>query len=133
MNDGKPLIVIADDDASDRFLIKTAFEEAGMDLQIDECEDGAELIEYAKNACNGKMPRFILLDLNMPKKTGIEVLEFFRENPTICPVPVIILSTSSEQRDISKATELGAAQYIVKPYDYTGYIDVVNQLNIYVQ
>lgn len=129
----KPLIVIADDDASDRFLIKTAFEEAGVNVQIDEYEDGAALIEYAKEPNKPEYPRFILLDLNMPKRTGMEVLEFLKSNPDACPVPVIILSTSSEQRDMSRATELGAVKYIVKPYDYTGYIDVVNSLRHYIE
>jgi CheY-like chemotaxis protein len=129
--ENKPLIVIADDDASDRFLIKNAFEDAGIDIQIDEYDDGAALIDYATDVCHEQLPRFILLDLNMPKRTGMEVLEFLKDHQELCKVPVIILSTSSEQRDITRATELGAVRYIVKPYDYDGYIEVANSLRSY--
>jgi CheY-like chemotaxis protein len=126
-----PRFVITDDDLSDRYLIKTAFEEAKIEAEILEYEDGAELIDFLNNGCKENPPCFILLDLNMPKTTGIEVLEHIKANPTICPVPVIVFSTSSNLNDMIKAKELGAADYIVKPNDYIGYIEIVNVLKKY--
>ena len=76
-------------------------------------------------------PSLILLDINMPKKNGIEVLEFVKENPGICSTPIVILSTSSDPNDMSKTKTLGATDYIVKPADYMGYIEIVKSLNKY--
>jgi chemotaxis family two-component system response regulator Rcp1 len=126
-----PRFVIADDDLSDRYLIKTAFEEAKIDVEITEFEDGAELIDFLDDGFKTNRPCFILLDLNMPKKSGMDVLEYINGNPGVCDVPVIVLSTSSNVADIKKSKELGAADYIVKPNDYLGYIDIVNALNQY--
>src|SRR4051812_34185596 len=97
---GKTRIALADDDLSDRYLIKMAFEEAGFDPDIEEFENGAELITFLTNGCNGNPPGFILLDINMPKKNGFDVLEFIRNTPGICRAPVIMLSTSSEKSDV---------------------------------
>jgi CheY-like chemotaxis protein len=127
----KSMIAIADDDVSDRYLIKLAFEEAGVDVNISEFEDGAELIDYISQGCKSGMPKFLLLDLNMPKRSGMEVLQFMQENPTLCPMPVIVLSTSSDQNDIRKSKELGAVDYITKPSDYSGYVDIVKSLDKY--
>lgn len=130
---GKPLVIITDDDSSDRFLVKLAFEEAGIAAQIDEFEDGEQLIDFISAKCNGNVPKLILLDINMPKKSGIEVLEFMKENPALCPGPVVMLSTSSDPKDISRSKDLGATDYIVKPSDYTGYLTAVKALNKFLQ
>jgi len=124
-------ILIADDDKSDRFLIRHAIEEGNFPLQIEEVADGEELIQFLDNNCKETVPRFILLDLNMPRKSGFEVLEYMKENPETCPVPVIVLSTSSSPYDISRAKELGAKDYLIKPDDYKGYKEIVQKLNQY--
>jgi CheY-like chemotaxis protein len=126
----KPRIVIADDDYSDRYLIRTAFEEVGIDVDIAEYEDGAELIAFLNDGCQANPPCFILLDLNMPKKTGMDVLEYLKENP-VCGAPVIVLSTSANQSDIDRSKQLGATDYIIKPVDYDGYLAIVKSLNKY--
>ena len=127
----KPLIVVADDDSGDRLLVKLAFEEAGVDVNIIECENGEELITFITTNCKKVVPKFILLDLNMPKKNGIEVLEFMRSTPTICDIPVYIFSTSSDQKDMDRTKALGADDYIVKPFDYNGYVDIARSLEKY--
>jgi CheY-like chemotaxis protein len=127
----KPKIVIADDDLSDRYLINMAFEEAGFDLNIEEFEDGAQLIDFLNDGGKDAPPRFILLDINMPKKTGLDVLEFIKSNPGVCQAPVVMLSTSSDPKDISRSKELGAAEYIVKPVDYLGYVEIARSLKKY--
>lgn len=129
----KPKIAIADDDFSDRYLVKMAFEEAGFSITMDEFEDGAELIEYLRDGCKDAPPCFILLDLNMPKKTGMDVLEFLKNTPGACHRPVIILSTSSDIKDMQRSQELGAVEYIIKPVDYLGYVEIVKSLDKYLQ
>lgn len=67
----------------------------------------------------------------MPKKSGMDVLEYLKERPGLLSAPVIVLSTSSNVNDSNKAIELGASEYIIKPSDYAGYIDIVNALSKY--
>jgi CheY-like chemotaxis protein len=129
---GKPKIVIADDDSGDRYLLKLAFEEGGMDVDVAEYENGADLIEYLTDGCKDA-PNIIVLDLNMPKKSGFEVLEFLKDNSSVCNAPIVILSTSSDPNDISKSKALGAQNYFIKPFNFNGYIDIVKSLEIFLQ
>lgn len=129
--ENKQLILIADDDAGDRYLVKLALEESGYDLAIREFENGADLIDYMERNCDDELPKFILLDLNMPKKTGMEVLDYMHEKSISCAPPVIVFSTSSDQRDITRSKELGAVDYIVKPPDYAGYVSIAKSLGKY--
>lgn len=124
----KPLIVIADDDPSDRLLLKLAIEEQGLDVDIEEYDDGYQTIEFAKSRCSTTTPMVLILDINMPKRNGIEVLEFLNENPGLCKVPVIMFSTSTNPADAEKTLNLGAKKYFVKPNDYSGYIELVDYL-----
>ena len=124
----KPLIVIADDDPSDRLLLKLAIEEQGLDVDIEEYEDGYQTIEFAKSRCGTALPIVIILDINMPKRNGIEVLEFLHEHPGLCKVPVVMFSTSTNPADAEKTLNLGAKKYFVKPNDYSGYIELVEYL-----
>jgi CheY-like chemotaxis protein len=125
----QPLVIITDDDSSDRLLLKLAFEEVGLKVQLDEFEDGAQLIDFITAGCKGNPPNLILLDINMPKKSGIDVLEHIKKNPAQCVCPIVILSTSSDPGDKTRTKALGAIDYIVKPADYTGYLEIVKSLN----
>ena len=92
-------ILVAEDDADDRFLLQTAFSENGYTDTLHFVENGVELISYMQDLENGapgtKMPHFVLLDLNMPKKDGREVLREIKQNPFSSNIPVIIFSTTN--------------------------------------
>jgi len=128
-------ILIAEDDADDRFLLQSAFEENGFNDTLCFLDNGVELIEYLNNltATDGevKIPRFIMLDLNMPKKDGREVLKEIKQNPLLKKIPVIIFSTTNNEQEMRRCYELGANSYITKPNSFENLIKTVAALRCY--
>jgi len=128
-------ILIAEDDADDRFLLQAAFEENGFTDKLQFVENGVELIEYLNNLNNGtsaaKTPRFILLDLNMPKKDGREALKELKQHPSFKKIPVIIFSTTNNETEMRRCYELGANSYITKPNSFESLIKTVAALRSY--
>ena len=100
-------ILVAEDDADDRFLLQTAFDEKGYTDKIEFVENGVELLDYlnavSKNDLNGiSFPGFILMDLNMPKKDGKEALREIKQHPIFKKIPVVIYTTTKSEMGISK-------------------------------
>ncbi len=128
-------ILVAEDDVDDKFLLKTAFRENGFNDTLHFVENGVELIEYLNNFEKGvdgvKKPRFILLDLNMPKKDGREVLKEIKQNPVLNNIPVIIFSTTNNEQEMKRCYELGANSYITKPNSFESLIKTVAALRSY--
>ncbi len=128
-------ILIAEDDSDDRFLIQKALEESGKGFKIDFVENGVELIDHLnkiKNQKQGKnYPRFILLDLNMPKMDGREVLKDIKTNDSFKNIPVIIFSTTKSQLEVRRCYELGANTYIVKPASFESLVKAIHQIRTY--
>ena len=132
-------ILIAEDDADDRFLLKAAFEENGFTDELFFVETGVEVLEYLskiKQNVNGehgelKVPRFILLDLNMPKKDGREVLKEIKQNEHLKNIPVIIFSTTNNEQEMKRCYELGANSYITKPNSFENLIKTVAAFRSY--
>lgn len=127
-------ILIAEDDADDRFLLETAFDECGLKDNIVFVQNGVELLDHLGNALqnNGKRyPAFIMLDLNMPKKDGREVLKEIKENPELKKIPVIVFTTTRNENDIKRCYELGANSYVVKPVSYDELLKVVTHVRNY--
>ena len=130
-------IVVADDDADDRMMIKDAFEESKLGNEIDFVEDGVELLEYLR--CEGKYaslagkpyPGFILLDLNMPRKDGRTVLKEIKNDPLLHRIPVIVLTTSKAEEDIIKTYNLGVNSFICKPVSFDKLVDIVKTIGHY--
>jgi CheY-like chemotaxis protein len=136
MNSKKNLyILIAEDDADDRFLLKTAFEESGYPHALKFVENGVELIHHLKEITERKsseeFPGFILLDLNMPKKDGREVLKELKENKLFKKIPVIIFTTTKSEGEISRCYELGANSYVVKPLVFDELVKIIEGLYSY--
>ncbi len=128
-------ILIAEDDADDRFLLQTAFEENGYKDKLHFVENGVEVLEYLHELTQyeqaEKMPKFILLDLNMPKKDGREVLKELKSNPRYKKIPVIIFSTTNNEQEMRRCYELGANSYITKPNSFENLIKTVAVLRNY--
>jgi CheY-like chemotaxis protein len=128
-------ILIAEDDADDRFLLQAAFEENGFSDRLQFVENGVEVIEYLTSLKGTdkerSFPRFILLDLNMPKKDGREVLKELKQNPDLRKIPVIIFSTTNNEQEMRRCYELGANSYITKPNSFESLLKTVAALRSY--
>lgn len=128
-------ILIAEDDADDRFLLQAAFEENGFTDKLHFVENGVEVIEYLTTIKHKEkdniFPRFILLDLNMPKKDGREVLKELKQHPDLKKIPVIIFSTTNNEQEMRRCYELGANSYITKPNSFENLLKTVAALRSY--
>ncbi|HEY5825175.1 MAG TPA: response regulator [Cyclobacteriaceae bacterium] len=132
----KNFILIADDDADDRFLIQTAFKENGYDDKIEFVENGIELLKFLNDISQNSsresvFPGFILLDLNMPKKSGREALQEIKQHPVFKTIPVIVYTTTKNETEIKRCYELGANTYIVKPARFEALLKVVEGIRNY--
>lgn len=135
---GKPIaILMAEDDPDDRLFCREALEQARLTNQIYFVEDGQELMDYLQ--CRGKYsdpascptPGLILLDLNMPRKDGREVLEELKTDDRFRPLPVVILTTSKAEEDILRSYDLGVSGYITKPVTFERLVDIMRVLGRY--
>jgi CheY-like chemotaxis protein len=116
-------ILLAEDNSDDAFIFQMMFRRANLPHRLHTVEDGQEVInwlsgrrEYADRA-RFRLPDILLLDLKMPIRTGFEVLEWLRGQEVFQELPVVILSSSDEKRDLERAYSLGAANYFVKSPD----------------
>jgi CheY-like chemotaxis protein len=129
---GKPVeILLVEDNEGDVGLIEEVFEEAKIRNNIHVAEDGEEAVLYLRG--EGKFsgsprPDIILLDLNLPKKDGREVLKEIKEDQNLHNIPVIVLTTSNAERDIIRAYDLHANAYITKPLDFDQFMKVVRSI-----
>lgn len=130
-------ILMADDDPDDRQLAADALDEARLANPLRFVEDGEELLEYLQRreryAEPGSAPRpgVILLDLNMPRMDGREALHSIKADPNLRQIPVVVLTTSSEEEDIVASYDLGVAGYVTKPVTFLGLVEVMRQLGEY--
>ena len=128
-------ILIAEDDADDRFLLQAAFEENGFTDKLYFVENGVEVIDYLTSAkglnAEHNQPHFILLDLNMPKKDGREVLKELKQHPELKKIPVVIFSTTNNEQEMRRCYELGANSYITKPNSFESLLKTVAALRSY--
>lgn len=130
-------IVVADDDADDRLMIKDAFEESKLGNPVDFVEDGVELMEYLNrqgkwaHLANQPFPGFILLDLNMPRKDGRTALKEIKESAEHHRIPIVILTTSKAEEDIIRTYNLGVNSFICKPVSFDKLVDIVKTVGHY--
>lgn len=126
--------LMADDDEDDCFLVRSAFEITGTIEKMLIVGDGGELMEYLNregafsDPAQSPRPDLILLDLNMPRKDGREALSEIKSDPRFNDIPVVILTTSSEDRDIVFCHGTGAASFITKPVMFEDWVKLVETL-----
>lgn len=121
-------ILLVEDNPGDAQLTKEVFAECRVTNTLDIVEDGEAAIEFLKKSgkyADVKTPDLILLDLNLPKKTGREVLEEIKKDPELQSIPVVVLTTSQAEADILKSYKLNANCYINKPVDFDQFAHVV--------
>ncbi|MCY7352239.1 MAG: response regulator [Cytophagaceae bacterium] len=121
-----PLILIVEDDEDDRYLIQDAFAEAQLSCNFVFAVDGADALAYLKKAV--EPPALMLLDINMPKLNGFEVLQKLRQDPVWKALPVVMFSTSTETSTITRAYQSGVNSYVLKPQTFTGLVTLLSQI-----
>lgn len=135
MPDGPLEILLVEDNLNDAELSIYALKKFKIANSIYHARDGAEALEYLFSQTEGegrkRVPRLILLDLKLPKVDGLEVLRTLKSNPATQSVPIVILTSSREERDIIESYNLGVNSYIVKPIDFEQFTDAVRNVGLY--
>lgn len=135
MNQPTHPILLIEDSPEDTEAMRRAFKRAGLANPIHHCMDGDEALDflYHRNqyAEPGKAPRpiIILLDLNLPGTDGREVLAEIKQDEKLKLIPVLVLTTSSDDRDIEKCYRAGANSYVIKPVDFAGFMQAIQRLS----
>jgi two-component system, response regulator len=130
-------ILVVDDNPDDVEMTLMAFRRNNIVNEVVVASDGQEALDYlfGTGAWEGRdplvMPDMVLLDLNMPKVAGLQVLQRMRADPRTKLLPVVILTTSSEDKDIVSSYGLGANSYVRKPVDFEQFVEAVRQLGLY--
>lgn len=131
--DARTLLII-DDNPDDETLTRRALSRAPLgNVQIIVARDGVEALgllfgDSERNVAPMPLPQLVLLDLKMPRLSGLDVLERLRRNPRTRSLPVVVFTSSSEERDLRRAYELGANAYVRKPVDFAQFSDAVSSL-----
>ena len=130
-------ILLVEDNPDDVALFRRAMHKAALDYSLQEVGDGEAAIAYLSgegiyaDRSNYPLPRLVLLDLKLPRKSGHEVLEWLRDQPELRRLPVVVLTTSREVSDINRAYDLYVNSYLVKPFSFDGLMDMVRTLHSY--
>jgi len=128
-------MLIAEDDPHDRFLLKRALEKADLPIKPRFFQDGEEALDYLtgkgqfENRKKYPLPHLLLLDIKMPRKSGLELLRDVRSDPHLRRLIAIMFSSSSEKRDVDRAYDLGANAFLVKPSDSCELTTVVRRIH----
>lgn len=134
----KTVVIIAEDDPDDRLLIMDALKDACQpNVAVRFVQDGAELLDYLhrrgkyEDKADYPQPELVLLDLNMPRKSGMEVLDEIKRDSALRTIPVVVLTTSSAPEHISRSYELGGNGFITKPNTYSELVALMENIDRY--
>ncbi len=133
---GNTLILIADDDPDDRMFLEQALRENGFRSEIRSVEDGEDLLDYLHQRGNytpktAPYPSLLILDLNMPRVNGFQALKVIKESPKLQRLPVVVMSTSTADEDITRSYDLGVNSFIIKPFKYYRLVEIIGALTTY--
>jgi CheY-like chemotaxis protein len=132
------LIVLVEDDDGHALLVERNLTRAGLANGIHRLKDGQEAIDFVqgKGHYSGRTlshPMLLLLDIKMPRVDGVEVLRQMKADPRTALIPVIMLTTTDDPREIQRCYELGCSVYITKPVDYQAFVEAINRLGLFLQ
>jgi CheY-like chemotaxis protein len=133
MRGNRVLLYVEDEDAA-VFLLETAIREAAIDLELHRVSDGEQAIAFLERTGvynTAPRPGLILLDLNLPRRNGFEVLAEVRDDASLSAIPVVVFTSSSLASDRQRSLALGARQYITKPSTFDGFLDAVKTVSSY--
>lgn len=111
-------ILLVEDDENDVFFFEHAFGETGCPARLRVARDGAEAVHLLAEAID--LPRLVILDINLPKRNGLQVLEWIRTRPELDPLPIVMFTASAAERDVRDAARLRANSYVLKPGNLDG-------------
>ncbi|VTR92996.1 chemotaxis protein : Response regulator receiver protein OS=Oscillochloris trichoides DG-6 GN=OSCT_2222 PE=4 SV=1: Response_reg [Gemmata massiliana] len=136
MTDRDLTILLAEDDEGHAFLVQQNLIDAGLSNRIVHAKDGQEALDYihctgtfAGRSCSG--PLLLLLDINMPRVDGVEVLRRLKADPKTDQLPVIVLTTTDDPREVRRCYELGCSSYVTKPVDYDRFVEAIRRLGLF--
>ena len=121
-------ILLVEDSAEDAEMTLRALRKNNLANRVHWVKDGAEALEYLLNS---QAPKLVMLDLNMPKVDGIEVLRQLKAQPETRAIPVVVMTSSNEERDVLEAYRLGVNSYIVKPVAFEAFLQTVSKIGLY--
>jgi CheY-like chemotaxis protein len=130
-------ILVVEDNPTDVLLIRRAFAQAKLANPVQFVGDGEAAIDYLAGqgayADRSKfpLPILILLDLKLPRRSGLEVLQWLRSQETLKRIPVVILTSSQQDRDVNSAYDIGVNSYLVKPVEFEGLLEMMKTINLY--
>ncbi len=130
-------ILLVEDDPNDVLLVQRAFHKGKLNTTVHVASDGQQAEDYLAGRAGyadrsaHPLPLLLLLDLKLPRKSGHEVLAWLREQPVLKRVPVVVLTSSRESPDITRAYELGANSYLIKPVVFDDLVELMQRLNFY--
>jgi CheY-like chemotaxis protein len=129
-------ILLVEDDPQDVELTLTALQEYNLVNDVFVARDGQEALDYLYcrgqfSGRDGSRPAVMLLDLKLPKINGLEVLQQIRSDPQLRVLPVVVLTSSHEERDLVRSYELGVNAYVVKPVDFHAFVNAVKELGVF--
>lgn len=127
-------ILLVEDNPDDVALTRRALRKSGILNELIEAHDGVEAVEYLLGTPDrqpGRLPSIVLLDLKLPRLDGLQVLERIRSEPRTQMLPVVVLTSSNEQRDLVESYRLRVNSYIRKPVDFTQFAEAVRQIGLY--
>lgn len=137
MTSASSAILLVEDDPNDVLLLRRAFRKANLANPLVAVGDGEQATAYLAGGGEYSdrdrfpLPIIILLDLKLPRRSGLEVLAWLRNQPKLRRLPVVVLTASRELADINTAYELGASSYLVKPVAFDNLVEMVKTLNLY--
>jgi len=135
MNDD--VILLVEDNGDDVVLVRRAFRRAGVATRLEVVGDGDAALEYLQGIGTyadrdaWPLPKLMLLDLKLPRRSGLEVLQWLQDRPELQPTAVVVLTSSRENTDLRRAYALGANSYLVKPVEFDDLLRMVQTLNLY--
>ena len=130
-------ILLVEDDENDILITKRAFTKHNLSNHLYVVRDGEESLDFVyhrnqySDPASAPRPGLILLDINMPKMNGIEVLRRLKSDPEYKVIPIVMLTTSKRDQDKIESYNLGVNSYIIKPVDFTKFVDAIATINLY--
>jgi CheY-like chemotaxis protein len=121
----KHLVFTADDDEDDRLLLRNAFDQQSPNCQLVFFTDGDELLSALTSLHPSDYPTLIILDLNMPRMSGFEVLRQIKTHPRLRLIPVVVMTTSSNEEDVALSYQAGSNSFVTKPDSYEKLLELV--------
>ena len=125
-------VLLVEDDPGDVLMTKEAFEDYKVSNQLHVVNDGAEAMDFLRQQgehADAPRPDLVLLDLNLPRMDGREVLQAIKSDPGLASIPVVVLTTSEAEEDVLRSYSLHANAYVTKPVDFERFIQVVRQID----